>query len=315
MREKRDFSERSRTLASAEVLKKYFLVFEGSDTEAIYFKGVLDYREQIGINSLIELIPVVRSYSEEGWSNPKKIVDRMEQNLREAEEGSVSYETLLNWFMDYFSDEGIIRNNRTAAAYLWDTLKRACGECLQAELSDPVEDINFTCERIAGYVETETEWNIIIDDIPKVIENRAITFDKNLDKICFIIDRDKDSFVSKPGNDQYQYVLDKCRENNYGFYLSNPCFEFWLLMHYDEVVTIDRKKILENPKVSAGRRYTEQELRRLLPRYSKSKYSVIPLMRRIDKAIQNEKLFCEDEETLKDKIGSRVGLLMNEFKQ
>ena len=26
MREKRDFSERSRTLASAEVLKKYFLV-------------------------------------------------------------------------------------------------------------------------------------------------------------------------------------------------------------------------------------------------------------------------------------------------
>ena len=165
MREKRDFSERSRTLASAEVLKKYFLVLEGSDTEAIYFKGVLDYREQIGINSLIELIPVVRSYSEEGWSNPKKIVDRMEQNLREAEEGSVSYETLLNWFMDYFSDEGIIRNNRTAAAYLWDTLKRACGECLQAELSDPVEDINFTCERIARYVETETEWNIIIDDI------------------------------------------------------------------------------------------------------------------------------------------------------
>ena len=164
-------------------------------------------------------------------------------------------------------------------------------------------------------METETEWNIIIDDIPKVIENRAITFDKNLDKICFIIDRDKDSFVSKPGNDQYQYVLDKCRENNYGFYLSNPCFELWLLMHYDEVVTMDRKKILENPKVSAGRRYTEQELRRLLPRYSKSKYSVMPLMRRIDNAIQNEKLFCEDEEMLKDNIGSRIGLLMKEFRQ
>ena len=86
-------------------------------------------------------------------------------------------------------------------------------------------------------------------------------------------------------------------------------------MHYDEVVTMDRKKILENPKVSSSRRYTEQELRRLLPRYSKSKYSVIPLMRRIDKAIQNEKLFCEDEEMIKDKIGSRVGLLMKEFRQ
>ena len=32
----------------------------------------------------------------------------------------------------------------------------------------------------------------IIKDIPAIVENRAITYDKNLDKICFIIDRDKD---------------------------------------------------------------------------------------------------------------------------
>ena len=56
--------------------KKYFLVYEGKETEEIYFEGVNQNRSMIGINPLIELVPVVRSYSEEGWSNPKKIVDR-----------------------------------------------------------------------------------------------------------------------------------------------------------------------------------------------------------------------------------------------
>ena len=99
MREKRNFAERSRALASKEVCKKYFLVYEGKNTEAIYFDGIIDNRDEIGLNPLIELVPVIRSYSEEGWSNPKKIYDRMAQNLREAEEGIISYETLLNWFM------------------------------------------------------------------------------------------------------------------------------------------------------------------------------------------------------------------------
>ena len=315
MREKRNFAERSRAFASPEILKKYFLVYEGQDTEAIYFDGVSEHRNKIGINPLIELIPVVRSYSEEGWSNPKKIVDRMEQNLHEADEGIVSYETLLNWIMDYFYDEGIIRNNRTASAFLWETIERICKDRLKITLSDQVSDLDKDCLRIFECLEDETEWTNIVDDIPKVIENRAITFDKSLDKICFIIDRDKDSFISTAENDQYQYVLDKCRKNNYGFYLSNPCFEFWLLMHYDEVKDLDPEKLLENPKVNARRRYTEYELRQLLPRYSKSNYSVMPLIERIDKAIQNEKLFCEDAEMLKNHIGSRVGLLVEELRR
>ena len=86
-------------------------------------------------------------------------------------------------------------------------------------------------------------------------------------------------------------------------------------MHFDEVVNLDAGKLLENPKVSARRRYTEQELRRLLPGYSKSKYRFDKLIGNIGKAIQNEKLFCEDEEQLENSIGSRVGLLLEELIQ
>ena len=314
MREKREFAKRSGTEESREVLKKFFLVYEGKNTEDIYFDGIADHRHEIGINPLIELVPVVRSYSEEGWSNPKKILDRMQLNITEAESGVVSYESLMNWIMDYLSDEGVIYNNRTASAYVWQILKDICTNQLQVNLSDQVSDMGSVCSQILDTLKTETQWDNIVKDVPAVIEDRAITFDKNLDKICFIIDRDKDSFVSKEGNDQYAYVLKMCKENGYGFYLSNPCFEFWLLMHFDEVFELDRELLLENPKVTAQRRYTEQELRRLFPRYSKSRYPMEQLLGSISKAVENEKSFCEDEEELKHSIGSRVGLLIEELK-
>lgn len=315
MREKRDFAKRSGASESREVRKKYFLVFEGKITEEIYFDGVSEHRNEIGINPLIELVPILRSYSEEGWSNPKKILDRMEMNLKEAESGKVSYETLLNWIMEFLDDEGVIYKNRTAAAYVWQILQNICKDVLHTELTDQVDNLDTTCAQIVDSLKEETQWENIINDVPAVIENRAITYDKSIDKICFIIDRDRESFVSTEGNDQYHYVLDVCRKNNYGFYLSNPCFELWLLMHFDEVKKLDPEKLIENTKVSAKRRYTEQELRKLLPGYSKSRYAVEKLIGRIDKAIQNEKAFCEDEEELEHFVGSRVGVLMDELRR
>ena len=145
MREKRDFAKRSGVKDSREVLKKFFLVYEGKNTEDIYFDGIADYRNEIGINPLIELVPVVRSYSEEGWSNPKKILDRMQLNLDEAESGIVSYESLLNWIMDYLSDEGVIYNNKTASAYVWQILKDICTNQLQVNLSNQVENLGSVC--------------------------------------------------------------------------------------------------------------------------------------------------------------------------
>ena len=314
MRERRNFTERAKTLTSTEVQKKYFLVCEGEKTEVIYFNGIIEQKNKLGISPLVELIPIIRSYSEEGWSNPKKILERIQQNILETEEGYISYETLLNWIMD-FLDENIL--NSILASYIWASLETICEKNMHVKLSDKIlnEDIHNVYSQILEKLKKITDWCDIIDNFPRSIESRAITYDKNLDKICFIIDRDKESFISKPGNDQYDYVLNKCRENNFGFYLSNPCFEFWLLMHFDEVVNLDVNQLLSNPKITAKRRYAEDELRKLLPGYSKSKYSIKTLLDRVEKAIENEKKFCEDENQLKDCIGSRVGVLIDELKK
>lgn len=315
MREKKSFAQRTKTRDSDEVRKKYFLVYEGEETEELYFEGVGANRGKIGINPLIELVPVVRSYSEMGWSNPKKIVDRMLLNLNENATGSISYETLLNWIMDYLYEEEILTTSKVKAKSLWQTLEWVCTEILHVKLEEAITDLEQACKSIAEYFSKETQIDAIVEDVPRIIKNRAIVYDEKFDKICFIVDRDRDSFVANEGNNQYKYVIEKCSEKGFGFYLTNPCFEFWLLLHFDDIADLDTEMLLENPKVTAKRRYTEHELRKRMKGYTKSSYDVAWFMEHINMALENEMQYCEDEMELEYSVGSRVGVLIKEMRE
>lgn len=247
MRESRTFAERTKVLKSDETIKKYFLIYEGTNTEMIYFDAVRSLREEIGINPLIELVPVIRSFSEEKWSNPKKILDRIIQNLDESAKRTMTYESLMNRIMDYFYDTEIIAMSKVMAYNVWKT----------------------------------------------------------------IVDRDKDSFVSG----QYKYVVDKCKECGFMLCVSNPCFEFWLLLHFDEVLSLDKDKLLNNPKMNAKRRYAEYSLKIVYPGYRKSSYCAERFVKNIDIAIENEKKFCEDINELEHTVGSNIGVLIEEMRR
>lgn len=296
MREKKNFAQRSKVLVSAEARKKYFLVYEGEETEQIYFDAVNEQKDSLGIN-------------------PKKILDRVLLNLEEDEKKIISYETLLNWIMEYLFDLKVLTRSGVMSKNVWTVLCTACQETIHVRLQDDVTDMEKTCTELLEILAKETQIIHVVDDVSKIIKEQAITYAEGLDKICFIIDRDRESFVSHPENDQYSYVLNKCKDNGFGFYLTNPCFEFWLLLHFDEVMNLDMGKLLENPKVTSKRRYTEQQLRVLMPGFTKAKYNVAELMQRIDKAILNEKRFCEDDQELEHTVGSKVGLLLEELRK
>ena len=314
MRESRTFAERTKVLKSDEAIKKYFLVYEGSDTEVIYFDAVRSLREDIRINPLIELIPIIRSFSEEGWSNPKKILDRIIENIQESKEQSISYESLLNRIMDYLYETKVITTSKVLARNIWKTMQQACDKQLQKSLDDMVGDIESACNMLIGALKEEYEVVNIVDDISGIIKDGGLTYEEGFDQICLIVDRDKDSFLSTPENNQYKYVLNKCREMGFQFCVTNPCFEFWLLLHFDEVFDLDEEKLLKNPRATAKRRYAEDELRKICPRYNKSSYHAEVLVRNIDKAIENEKKFCEDIEKLECSVGSNIGKLIKEMR-
>lgn len=311
MRESRTFAERTKVLKSDEAIKKYFLVYEGKDTEVIYFDALRSFREDIGINPLIELIPIVRSFSEEGWSNPKKILDRVIENLKESKEKSISYESLLNRIMDYLYEIKVITTSKVLARNIWKTMLQACTERLKKSLNDVVEDVNVVCTMLIEVLKEEYEIEHIVEDISSIIKDGGLTYEEDFDQICFIVDRDKDSFVSA----QYDYVLNKCEKMGFQFCVTNPCFEFWLLLHFDEVFGLDKEKLLNNPKITSKRRYAENELRKIYPHYSKSSYRAATLVKDIDKAIKNEKQFCEDIKELKEHVGSNIGMLITQMRR
>ncbi len=90
---------------------------------------------------------------------------------------------------------------------------------------------------------------------------------------------------------------------------------FWLLLHFDEVFSLDKSKMLSNPKVTAKRTYVEDELKRMLVNYNKTHYNAEALVKNIYKAIENEKKFCEDIEELEHSLGSNVGKLIIEMRK
>ena len=313
MRESRTFAERTKVLKSDEVKKRYFLIFEGASTEKIYFEALENARDDVEIDPLIELVPIIRSYSEDGWSNPKKILNRIIANLEERETGQFTYESLLNRIMDYLYDEKILTTSKVQAHALWGILEEGCEKILKKCLNDNVDNLDKDCNKLIEYLNQKSDVVNIVEDISDIIRASNITYDSRFDEICLIVDRDKESFLATPENNQYDYVLKTCREKGFRFCVSNPCFEFWLLLHFDEVFDLDRDKLLENPQVTAKRRYTEHELRKLLPGYSKSNYNAAVLMKRMKTAIKNKEKFCEELNGLRDELGSNIGNIVKEL--
>lgn len=314
MRESRVFAERTKVSEADRTAKKYFLVCEGTETELIYFKAVCNAKSTIGISPLIELIPIVRCYSEVGWSNPKKMLDRVIADIQESKTGLLSYETVINRIIEYFTDEEILHIGKSRDV-IWGVLLQIL-EKYGKVLSDRIKthDIEAECTAIISQLQDELKIETVIVDIIDIIKKGGITYSEEIDKVCLVVDRDRKSFVSNPNNDQYSYVIKKCKESKFGFYVTNPCFEFWLLLHFDEVFDLDREALIQNEKITAKCRYTEYELRKVFANYKKAQYDAEFLMNRIEKAIVNESKFCEDIVMLENTLGSNVGRLINEMR-
>ena len=313
MREKRNFAERTKISKEDRTRKKYFLVFEGSRTEEVYFDTINESKGKIGINPLIEIISIERTYSEYGWSNPKKILEQLLKDLEEIEDGKLSYKTLVDKIMEIIVEDKNFSLKISKKSNLKEVIEDIENEI--ESLENTVKNIEEDCITFLSIITKKVflvkeEIANILEKVLENIGNQQITYSEDIDKMCLIVDRDKKSFKEE----QYNYVKEECKRKNFKFYVTNPCFEFWLLLHFDEVHSINREKLLENKRASSKVRYIESELKKYFP-YNKNKYYAELLIEKIDSAIENEKRFCEDIEELKDKLGSNIGLLIKELKE
>lgn len=314
MRESKKFQERSISEHNKKIVN-YFLFFEGQKTEVIYFNSLKRNALKIGLNSLIELRPMMRSCKEHRCSNPAKIIDLVVQYIEELKSEKKSYCFIINTIIDYLVECEIISFKK--ANEWFNKLKQYCVEknfCEQDNVTLKPSNQETFCEEVLNFIFNELKISRIDDDVNIILDALNIKYNASRDKVCIIVDRDKDSFVINKRVNQYDYVINTCKEKKYNLYITNPCFEFWLFLHLNDAKNISCEKWLENKKDEEKCTYAEIELRNICPSYTKSSYCAKEFINKIDNAVENEKFYCEDIIQLKNSLGSNIGLLITELR-
>lgn len=130
------------------------------------------------------------------------------------------------------------------------------------------------------------------------------------DELWMIIDRDQWKNIPQ--------IVQQCRlEGNMYLALSNPCFEFWLLLHVAQLTDfteVELADIYENKKVSASKTYLKRLLGTLMDGgYNESNPKPKRFFNGIDLAISQAMCLDVDGEDFPTKLGSHVYKLVKKL--
>lgn len=178
-------------------------------------------------------------------------------------------------------------------------------------LSDEEEffgiDANIKVQVLEKEDVTLSHPNHVIKELDRYKEK----YDLEEDELCLIIDRDRKSFHE----DQFDEIMKKCNDKKYSLYLSNPCFEFWLLLHLiEEELSDDEKiKLISNDKISPSVNYIDTKLTELIGFTYDKKINFDTYKLGVRKAIENSKNYEEELVKLKTTLGTNLQNLIGKI--
>lgn len=262
--------------------KIFFLSVEGNITEKEYFEQLSIHRVKLGINAKVD-VEVLKRAKNDTNSAPKHVIELLEEYLilRECTIDDFEME-LLKEFKDKYSED-IIKS------YIYDK-----------DHFDYEKNINFVTDlKLIGYDLSYRKY--------------LSKYNNDLDEFAVIIDRDKDTHSEK----NMKECLDHCNKKGYLCFISNPCFEFWLLMHLrniSEEYTNNLVDIKNNKKISNAHTYVSKEVSNIA-KHGKSKINFeVNYLPRIEFAIEQASMFAISNQDLLDNIGSNIGELILKMK-
>ena len=126
----------------------------------------------------------------------------------------------------------------------------------------------------------------------------------NDDELWMIIDRDRNG-------KNIEKFSSKCKsEPNFYFALSNPCFEFWLLLHLKDITEFTEEEInliFENHKVGTKKTYLKKLLSKILPDgYNEANLRPERFLQHIKLAIDRAKAMNIEAEDYPKTLGTHV---------
>lgn len=261
--------------------KIIFLSAEGNETEREYFDGISSHRKALGINGLIN-VHVLRRRSKDTNSAPRQVIELLEEYLALRNSNEEIIDDIPGDIVSKYGED-FVRH------YLDND-----GSLTKAEIN------RFTTDLFKmGY-------DIHYRQYLKSHNNGE-------DEFAILIDRDAQTHSKSNMLECIQY----CKEKHYTFYVVNPCFEFWLLLHLCDVKQEYSERlndIKENKKVSSKHTFVSKELSSKAHHGKDNIHFKQNYLPYVNKAIERAKEFACNEDELIDNIGTNVWKLIERLK-
>lgn len=251
-----------------------FLSVEGEVTERRYFEFVRESRETLGIKSVVEIHVLRRGDSS---SSPEKVVELLENYLE-------------------------VRNNNDFLAEVDKLeLKHYDKEFIHKYLEAP-DTIDVKEKRqFEGFLKEEQL------DLTYLLFLNKFKGSDNAENDVFGIVIDRDAGNHSPEN--MARIFDECDEKGYRCFLTNPRFEFWLLLHVADVKSEypdELEKMLDFNDETVDKHLLEKTGGgKKIQRKTFDTY----FLPNIDTAIERANGLCTSRNKLLDQLGSTLGEL------
>lgn len=251
-----------------------FLSVEGEVTERRYFEFVRESRETLGIKSVVEIHVLRRGDSS---SSPEKVVELLENYLE-------------------------VRNNNDFLAEVDKLeLKHYDKEFIHKYLEAP-DTIDVKEKRqFEGFLKEEQL------DLTYFLFLNKFKGSDNGENDVFGIVIDRDAGNHSPEN--MARIFDECDEKGYRCFLTNPRFEFWLLLHVADVKSEypdELEKMLDFNDETVDKHLLEKTGGgKKIQRKTFDTY----FLPNIDTAIERANGLCTSRNELLDQLGSTLGEL------
>lgn len=256
---------------SIEPKRVVFLSTEGTKTEVQYFHFIEQYREQIRIDAIVH-IEVLKKFDTN--SDPEHVLELLEEYVQ-------------------------FRKNKVFEKVI-DTLglKNYSTEFIRSYLANPLELSQKERNKFQAILREEHIDLLYLDFLSK--------YHGEDDAFGIVIDRDCNSHSAE----QMRRVVEKCKEKGYLCYITNPCIEFWQLLHisdvaseYSESLEDIRRNALDEKKNSyvSNLLYEKTGQRKAIQAKTFEKF----YLPNIDLAIGRAKGFASSNQLL-EKIGSNL---------
>ncbi len=249
-----------------------FLSTEGTTTEVDYFKYIERFREQLGIDAVVH-IQVLRKHDTN--SDPDSVLELLDEYVRFREDKMYEKE------IDALS------------------LKSYQTDFIMSYLDDP--------SQLPSHERNKFEAILIEEHIDLLYLDFLNKYRGKDDRFGIVIDRDCRSHSI----DQLNRVIEKCNQKKYLYYITNPCLEFWLLLHISDVqteYTDQLDQILNNPVDEHGNTFVSNLLYSKTGQRKSIQVKVFEkyYLQNIDLAIRRAQDFASNEKLLTG-IGSNLG--------